>query len=97
MDPLGVILSQEFRTVINNLDSCWGFYVPRAHQGRHLADLWLLEAQSNQMSQVPGPSPNVPPLRALWSLLDGIWGSLRGDLGPAGLCVGECKYVFLGQ
>ena len=23
--------------------------------------------------------PNVPLLRALWSLLDGIWGSLKGS------------------
>ena len=25
--------------------------------------------------------PNVPPLRALWSAIDGIWGSLKGSLG----------------
>ena len=26
-------------------------------------------------------APNVPLLRALWSLLDGIWGSLKGSWG----------------
>ena len=26
-------------------------------------------------------APNVPPLRALWSLLDGIWGVLKGTWG----------------
>ena len=30
----------------------------------------------------PGP-PNVPQLRALWSLLDGIWGVLKGSWGGA--------------
>ena len=29
---------------------------------------------------IPRP-PNVPLLRALWSLLDGIWGSLKGSWG----------------
>ena len=24
-------------------------------------------------------APNVPPLRALWSLLDGIWGIVKGS------------------
>ena len=28
---------------------------------------------------VPIPGPNVPLLRALWSLLDGIWGILKGS------------------
>ena len=26
-------------------------------------------------------TPNVPPLRALWSLLVGIWGTLKGSWG----------------
>ena len=30
--------------------------------------------------RIPTP-PNVPLLRALWSLLDGIWGLLRGGWG----------------
>ena len=30
--------------------------------------------------EVPRP-PNVPLLRALWSLLDGIWGLLKGSWG----------------
>ena len=29
---------------------------------------------------IPRP-PNVPLLRALWSVLDGIWGLLKGSLG----------------
>ena len=29
----------------------------------------------------PGKPPNVPLLRALWSLLDGIWGLLKGSWG----------------
>ena len=29
----------------------------------------------------PGRPPNVPLLRALWSLLDGIWGLLEGSWG----------------
>ena len=29
---------------------------------------------------IPRP-PNVPPLRASWSLLDGIWGLLKGTWG----------------
>ena len=29
---------------------------------------------------IPTP-PNVPLLRALWSLLDGIWGVLKGSWG----------------
>ena len=31
-------------------------------------------------TQLPTP-PNVPTLRALWSLLDGIWGFLKGSWG----------------
>ena len=34
-------------------------------------------------SYVPRP-PNVPLLKALWSLVDGIWGVLKGILGGAG-------------
>ena len=40
----------------------------------------LLELESVLL---PRP-PNVPLLRALWSLLDGIWGLLKGSLGGAG-------------
>ena len=32
------------------------------------------------LGHLPRP-PNVPPLRALWSLLDGIWGVLEGIWG----------------
>ena len=33
-------------------------------------------------------TPNVPLYRALWSLLDGIWGVFKGSLGAAGGRVG---------
>ena len=41
--------------------------------------------------QIPRP-PNVPLLRALWSLLDGIWGLLKGSWG---VLVGSPVLVLL--
>ena len=35
---------------------------------------------SSSVASQPTP-PNVPLLRALWSLLDGIWGLLKGSWG----------------
>ena len=41
---------------------------------------------------VPAP-PNVPLLRALWSLLDGMWGVLKGSWG---VLVHICFFVIWG-
>ena len=38
------------------------------------------DLQRGQQDRLPRP-PNVPLLRALWSLLDGIWGLLKGSRG----------------
>ena len=43
------------------------------------------EAQVPTWKLLPTP-PNVPLFRALWSLLDGIWGSLRRSWGVLVYC-----------
>ena len=42
---------------------------------------------SQEQKVYPRPS-NVTLLRASWSLLDGIWGFLKGSLGGAGTRMG---------
>ena len=42
---------------------------------------------------LPTP-PNVPLLRALWSLLDGIWGLLKGSWGVLVMGLGEFLGTF---
>ena len=39
-----------------------------------------MTAEASGREDVPRP-PNVPLLRALWSLVDGIWGVLKGSWG----------------
>ena len=45
---------------------------------------WVAEGSRSKYlpgdSYVPKP-PNIPPLRALWSVLDGIWAILKGSWG----------------
>ena len=38
------------------------------------------DKRMSELFHLPGP-PNVPPLRALWSLFVGIWGILKGSWG----------------
>ena len=66
-------------------------------------DLLIVSALgSAQLRDSPAPR-NEPLLRALWSLLDGIWGLLKdygGVLGPYseyGLLVYGLKYISLFQ
>ena len=42
-----------------------------------------------EFSCSPRP-PNVPLLRAIWSLLDGIWGLLKGSWGVLGIRYLKC-------
>ena len=35
----------------------------------------------NEEVQIPTSTPNVPLLKALWSLVDGVWGLLKGSWG----------------
>ena len=49
-------------------------------RGRHCAEGILTGGVEPKHGYLPGP-PNVPLLKALWSLLDGIWGSLKGSWG----------------
>ena len=50
-------------------------------EGRKPAGTTRDELQHGANTQVGTSTPNVPPLKALWSLLDGIWGLLKGSWG----------------
>ena len=54
---------------------------PRAFAGpREERRPWLSTPESDIIHIFPRP-PNVPLLRAIWSVLDGIWGVLKGSWG----------------
>ena len=42
---------------------------------------WLRGLRNHPKRWTQPAPPNVPLLRALWSLLDGIWGVLKGSWG----------------
>ena len=46
-----------------------------------LLSIWARGTARNSWSEYMPRPPNVPLLRALWSLLDGIWGILKGSWG----------------
>ena len=54
--------------------------LPISSGGRFEVSDTAIQGRWDHRWYVPRP-PNVPLLRALWSLLDGIWGLLKGSWG----------------
>ena len=68
--------------VIEFVERCATLAPEGSETGRYcafLADGVLISARTNSQAAKLPRLPNVPLVRALWSILDGIWGILKGS------------------